>query len=121
MTAALEGGHIPPIRMEYRLLLARLEAGLTAQELAERMGVGRDVVSRAENGKSKPRKIVLNAWALATGVPISWLRDGVGQMSPPDDHDPARPKGFEPPTFWLAVEDAVICEFPTPDSQSRSA
>ncbi|WP_082909570.1 helix-turn-helix domain-containing protein [Mycolicibacterium iranicum] len=98
MTTALEAGHIPPIRLEYRLLLARLEAGLTAQELADRMGCSRDVVSRAENGKSKPRKMVMNAWALATGVPVSWLRDGVGDMNPPDDPDAARPEGFEPPT-----------------------
>lgn len=67
------------------------------------MGVGRTVVSDAEKGKRVPRKIVLNAWALATGVPISWLEAGAGGWYPPEDPpnsaDIARPKGLEPPTF----------------------
>lgn len=73
------------------------------EELAERMGCGRTVVSNAEKGKGPVRKIVLNAWALATGVPISWLENGDGGWYPPEDGtaavDNVRPKGFEPPTF----------------------
>ena len=71
------------------------------------MGVSRDVVSRAENDRSKPRRIVINAWALATGVPVSWLRDGTGDWEPPGDDDPVRPKGFEPLTFCIGVPDNV--------------
>lgn len=121
MTTALEAGHIPPNRLCYRLLLARLEAGLTAQELAERMGVSRDVVSRAENGRRKPRKIVFNAWALATGVPVTWLIDGVGQMTPEDPDDPARPRGFEPLTFCLEVADNVTRLFPEPAEATKGS
>jgi transcriptional regulator with XRE-family HTH domain len=105
--------------MEYRLLLSRLEADLTAGELADRMGVSRDVVSRVENGKSKPRRIVLNAWALATGVPVSWLRDGIGEMKPPPGGDSVRPKGLEPPTFCLGVAAHVISLFPNGENAEQ--
>lgn len=112
MTTALEGGHIPPSRMQYRLLIARLEADLSQPELAERMGVSRNVISNAENGRSKPRKIVMNAWALATGVPLSWLLNGDGSWQPPSDDPEVRPKGFEPLTFCLEVAPNVTSIFP---------
>ncbi|MCV7226102.1 helix-turn-helix domain-containing protein [Mycolicibacterium komossense] len=98
-SAVFEQGNIPPSRQPYRLLIARLEAGLQQQELADMMGVGRTVISNAEKGKGPVRKIYLNAWALATGVPISWLETGDGGWYPPEDPDSVRPKGFEPPTF----------------------
>lgn len=85
MSTALDAGTVPPIRQPYRLLIARLEAGLKQEELAELMGCGRTVVSNAEKGKGPVRKIVLNAWALATGVPVGWLEHGVGDMTPPDN------------------------------------
>ncbi len=107
MSSALNQGHIPPSRLPYRLLIARLEAGLKQEELAALMGCGRTVISNAEKGKGPVRKIVLNAWALATGVPISWLENGDGGWYPPEDGPAAaaevRPEGFEPPTFCLEV------------------
>lgn len=110
-TAAFEAGSVPPSRLNYRLLVARLEAGLEQQELADLMGCGRTVVSNAERGKGKPRKIVLNAWALATGVPISWLENGDGGWYPPENEPDStglvRPEGFEPPTFCLGVGASV--------------
>lgn len=121
MTTALEGGHIPPSRLSYRLLISRLEADLSQQELADRIGINRQTLSTYENGRRDPRKIVLNAWALATGVPVSWLKDGVGGWQPPSPDDPVRPKGFEPPTFWLGVDSNVICQFPARELRDRSA
>ncbi|AYD84618.1 immunity repressor [Mycobacterium phage Paito] len=107
MSQALDMGRIPPSRLSYRLLIARLEAGLKQEELAALMGCGRTVVSNAEKGKGPVRKIVLNAWALATGVPISWLEHGDGGWYPPEDppagDEKVRPEGFEPPTFCLEV------------------
>lgn len=118
MSTALDAGQIPPSRQPYRLLIARLEAGLKQEELAELMGVGRTVVSNAEKGKGPVRKIVLNAWALATGVPIGWLERGDGGWYPPEDgpgSDVVRPKGFEPPTFCLGAEASVTRLYPRPD------
>ena len=85
MSTALYAGNVPPIQQPYRLLIARLEAGLKQEELAELMGCGRTVVSNAEKGKGPVRKIVLNAWALATGVPVNWLEHGIGPMLPPEN------------------------------------
>ncbi|WP_010542570.1 helix-turn-helix transcriptional regulator [Dietzia alimentaria] len=76
MTTANAHGHIPQIVLRHRLRIAREEAGLGVSELAERMGVARNTVGNAEAGKGVPRKVVLNAWALATGVDIEWLVTG---------------------------------------------
>ncbi|AOT25144.1 immunity repressor [Mycobacterium phage Terror] len=107
MSSALNMGKVPPSRLSYRLLIARLEAGLKQEELAALMGCGRTVVSNAEKGKGPVRKIVLNAWALATGVPINWLEHGDGGWYPPEDgpdgDGEVRPEGFEPPTFCLGA------------------
>ncbi|QBP29708.1 immunity repressor [Mycobacterium phage Typha] len=108
MTSAYEKGFIPPNRLKYRLWIAREEAGLSQQELADAMGVTRHVISNAERGVTRPRKVVLNAWALACGVPVSWLESGIGEFVPPSpDDDTAnkvRPEGFEPPTFWFGTQ-----------------
>ncbi len=107
MTHAFEAGDIPPIRLKHRLRIAREEASLEQAELAELMGVSRNVISNAESGRTVPRKIVFNAWALATGVPVSWLEHGVGEVPPgdggPQGQDEVRPEGFEPPTFCLVA------------------
>ena len=48
MSTALDAGTVPPIRQPYRLLIARLEAGLKQEELAELMGCGRTAVDDEE-------------------------------------------------------------------------
>jgi transcriptional regulator with XRE-family HTH domain len=73
MTTAYEMGKVPPILVHHRLRIAREFAGLEQEQLAELIGVSRNTISNAENGRRKPRRITLNAWALATGVPVSWF------------------------------------------------
>lgn len=99
MTTAYEMGNIPPSRLQYRLRIAREEAALDRSELADNIGVSVKTISNSERGITQPRKILLNAWALATGVPISWLAHGIGDWQPPSDDGAVRPEGFEPPTF----------------------
>lgn len=100
MTSAYETGKIPEILVRHRLRIAREAAGLEQAELANLIGISRTSVSNAESGKSAPRKITLNAWALATGVPVSWLQNG---ETPAPDDDPdggleVRHQGLEPRT-----------------------
>lgn len=76
-------GFIPEWRLQDRLERARKEAGLDQTELALRMDVSRNTVNRAESGIAVPRRIVLNAWALATGVDRKWLETGVVNAESP--------------------------------------
>jgi len=51
--------------VHHRLRIAREWAGLEQGELADRIGISRQSVGSAERGRSHPRRITLNAWALA--------------------------------------------------------
>jgi transcriptional regulator with XRE-family HTH domain len=85
MTTAYESGTVPPVLVRHRLRIAREYAGFEQDELAELIGVSRNTISNAEKGKVEPRRITLNAWALACEVPVSWLKHGDDQP-PPDPH-----------------------------------
>lgn len=76
MTTAAQPGRIPQWTTADRLRKARDHAGLSQADLADAMGVSRNSVSSYETGVVQPRRIVLNAWALTTGVPLSWLMTG---------------------------------------------
>lgn len=82
MTTAYDLGNVPPIEVRHRLRIAREYAGLEQNELAERIGVSRNTIGNMEKGHTKPRQIVLNAWALATGVPVKWLEKGETPAGP---------------------------------------
>lgn len=83
MTTAYEAGSVPPIEVKHRLRIAREYAELEQIELADLIGVSRNTVGNAEKGRGDTRRIVINAWALACGVPVSWIING-GAQSPPD-------------------------------------
>lgn len=89
MTSAYEQGTVPPIEVKHRLRIAREYAGLDQEQLAARSGIARATISNAETGHGTPRRTTLNAWALATGVPVSWIigerpsgGDGDGLLRP---------------------------------------
>lgn len=68
---------------------ARELAGLSQAEMALKIGVSRQSVSNYEVGATEnPRRIVLNAWAAATGVPVEWFTGG------PDGGQPVQPAGY---------------------------
>lgn len=77
MTSSVyEAGDIPPIELRHRLRIAREWANLDQSQLAALMDVTRSTVSNAENCRTTPHRATVNAWALACGVPVSWLRTG---------------------------------------------
>lgn len=51
----------------YLLRLARVEAGLSQQELAERLGITQQAVSRAEQWSSNPTVAMMRRWSSACG------------------------------------------------------
>ncbi len=97
MTTATEPGQIPQWTMADRLRKARDHAGLSQAELADAIGVSRNSISSYETGSIQPRRIVLNAWSLTTGVPLAWIT--TGEM--PDGDDGVRHQGLEPRTRWF--------------------
>lgn len=81
-------GSIPQWNMADRLRKARESAQLEQSDLVEVTGLSRTTISAYENGHVAPRKSNLRLWAMATGVPVSWLENGDtprGPNRPPRD------------------------------------
>lgn len=91
-----------------RLRKAREIAGLDQGVLAERMGVSRATVTNAERGNHAVRKIVLNAWSMATGVPAYWLETGETPPGLGPDGEGVRHQGLEPRTRCFGARPTLI-------------
>ena len=63
---------------KFSLLRARLAAGLTQEELAERMATKQTVIARLESGKVKPSTRTLERLAAATGTRLRMILEPVG-------------------------------------------
>lgn len=59
-----------------RLAKARDEAGLTVQQMADRLGVNRNTITNYERGRSSVPKAVVISYALITDVPFEWFGEG---------------------------------------------
>ena len=81
---------VPTIEVRHRLRIAREFAGLEQEQLAELIGVSRTTVSNNEKGRVYPRKILVNAWALACGVPATWIWTGQPSGDGPSPTDGLR-------------------------------
>lgn len=91
-------GAVPQFTVGDRLRKAREVSGMDQGELAEAMGVSRKTIGNNESGGVTPRKIVIRAWALATGVDAEWLETGE------DPADPHGPGGGVPVTSRYVVQ-----------------
>jgi transcriptional regulator with XRE-family HTH domain len=81
-----------------RLRRAREFGGFDQAQLAAELGVSKNTISNYERGFTRPRRPMLLAWAMATGVALTWLEtDDASKL------EIVRPKGFEPLTFWFGV------------------
>lgn len=69
--------------MGERLLRARVMAGLSRKDLAERLSVTRQTVRNYEIGTSEPKVEALAKWSVVCGVSIDWLVFG----DPPEPHE----------------------------------
>ena len=52
---------------------ARREAGMTQEEVGERVGLARNSISRYESGTVSPSQVALNMLATVYGKPIEWF------------------------------------------------
>jgi len=83
-------GTVPVFTVGDRLRKARELTGLDQEAFAVEIGASRGTISNYERSTTEHRKpIVMRAWALATGVPLTWLETGVGEPPSPHDGQPA--------------------------------
>ena len=73
MTQVSVQGTVPDWTLTDRLRKAREASRLSQTELGDAMGLSRRTVAGYEGGEREPRRPVLIAWALATGVSLDWL------------------------------------------------
>lgn len=84
MSTSTEGLPVPQWDLADRLGKALREAGISAQQMADYLEVHRNTVSAWMNGRVTPSGQSVRLWALRTGVPHKWLRDGtVSGPTPP--------------------------------------
>lgn len=76
MTTQAGQGLIPTWTRGDRLRKARTVTGLNTRDFAKKIGVSQKTVTDAEGDKRDTRRVVINAWSLATGVPVVWLETG---------------------------------------------
>ena len=104
--------NVPAFTIGDYLRKAREHAGLEQTELASEIGISRGTVTNYERGHVTPRKAVVMAWAMRTGVPVEWITS-LGKTKPrPDSPDGAavRHQGLEPRTHWFGADDARVIE-----------
>lgn len=105
MTVDASGGHIPERYLGRRLRDAREDAGLKQSELADAIGVHLRTVQRYETLRSlyDVKRKTIAAWALATGVPLTWLETGQAPRfgGPDGGTSVVAGPGFEPGTSGL--------------------
>ena len=89
-----QGLSIPTWTLGWRLQRALAFADVSVEQIAEELGVSRSTVSRWLNDRGTPSLGYLKIWALRTGTPFSWLREGDIHSVPP-----VRPAGIsaQPP------------------------
>ena len=65
-------------------------AGVSAQEMADYLGVARNTVSNYVNDHTMPSKLARKEWALRTGVSLDYLENGTDPTNmPPLDYKAA--------------------------------
>ena len=64
-----------------QLIGARVRAGLTQEELAQRMGTTQSAIARLESGKRLPGVRTLEKLAIATGTRLVVRFEGAGEVA----------------------------------------
>jgi transcriptional regulator with XRE-family HTH domain len=77
MSMTTDTGTVPRWGLDDRLRKSLSHAQVSIDEMAAEIGVSRQSVSGWLNGHREPRIGFLKLWALRTGVPLSWLLEGV--------------------------------------------
>jgi transcriptional regulator with XRE-family HTH domain len=91
MTVETSQGVIPQWTVPDKIRKAREHAGLSQQELADRLSVTRTSVINWERGHTRPLRLILRLLAQETGVDEQWLGQEGALVSLPTDSDVTNP------------------------------
>jgi len=80
-------------------------SGVSVQDMAEYLEMTRNSVGRYINGHITPSGAIVKLWALRTGVPYAWLRDG---SIPRADDGPGGGGGAECPEQDSNLQPTVL-------------
>ena len=93
MTTQPRAGLIPEFTFADRCRKARELTGMSKEDFADRIGVTRHTVSNYEAGRTtRPQRLVLSQWAMATGVDRDWLLTGETKNPPSGGGQKGDPK-----------------------------
>lgn len=84
MSTSTEGLAIPQWDLADRLAKSLRVSDTSVQQMADYLDVHRNTVGAWINGRTPPTTQTVRLWALRTGVPYEWLRNGEGPSTPPD-------------------------------------
>ncbi|UJL31712.1 helix-turn-helix transcriptional regulator [Mycolicibacterium vanbaalenii] len=79
-----------------RLTKSLRVAGMSSQDMADYLDVHRNTISAWMNGRTPPSTQSLRLWALRTGVPYEWIREGKAPTEPTGGPD----GGGNKPSGW---------------------
>lgn len=89
-----DAGRVPEWTRGDYLRKARVAADMTVKQLSIATGISEKTINNYEADRHEPRRPNMLAWAMATGVPLSWLESGT-LPSPPNGDGPD-PSGLTP-------------------------
>jgi len=90
---------VPEFDLADRMRKALRASDLHVQEIADYLEVSRNTVSTWINGRITPSAQTIRLWALRTGVPYGWLREGKQEPRPGEPGGSVvRHQGLEPRT-----------------------
>ena len=103
------GGVVPEFDKADRLRRALRHAGFEGAEMAKILGVTPRTVSNYLTGRHEPSRATVVAWALATGVDLTWLETG---QAPTEPSGPAEDGGTPPGTRTLnpLIKSQLLCQ-----------
>ncbi len=76
MSIPAEHGLTYEFTLKDRLRVAREEAGYTAAQFADIIGVSRNTIGNYEAGRTRVPRSAILLWAFATGFDREWLENG---------------------------------------------
>jgi transcriptional regulator with XRE-family HTH domain len=90
------GPHIPQWDMYDRMAKSLKEAGISIAEAAAYFDVHRNTVSGWLHERINPDTRTLRLWAMMTGVPYEWLKDGIEPADGPNGAGPGGGANIDP-------------------------